>query len=191
MGGACERERLIAEENATLARLFRLLDAAGIEHPLVSGGNTPAAYSSHRFQGVTEIRPGTYVFNDKNTVCAEAATYQDCALTVLTSVVSTSVSGKAMVDAGSKTLSADSLLSGDRQGFGYVLEDPGISVEGLSEEHGHLDVTRASRPLRLGDKLRIVPNHVCTCVNLHDVLYGVEGDKVVCEWNVAARGRVR
>jgi len=191
MGSSSSREPLIAEENATLARLFDLLDAAGVEYPVVSGGNTPAAYASHRFQGITEIRPGTYVFNDKNTVCAEAARYEDCALTVLTSVVSTSVFGKAMIDAGSKTLSADSLLSGDGRGFGYVMGHPEIAIEDLSEEHGHLDVTRASRPLKLGEKLRVVPNHVCPCVNLHDAIYGVRGDEVVSEWKVAARGRVR
>jgi D-serine deaminase-like pyridoxal phosphate-dependent protein len=191
MGTSASREPLIAQQNAVLARLFGMLDAAGIASPVVSGGNTPAAYSSHRFQGITEIRPGTYVFNDKDTVCAEAAAYEDCALTVWTSVVSVSVSGKAMVDAGSKTLSADSLLSGDRRGFGHVLGHPEILIEDLSEEHGHLDVTLASRPLKLGEKLCIVPNHVCTCVNLHDTIYGVLGDEVVVEWKVAARGRVR
>jgi D-serine deaminase-like pyridoxal phosphate-dependent protein len=191
MGNSASREPLIAEQNSRMARLLGMLDAAGVACPVVSGGNTPAAYASHRFQGITEIRPGTYVFNDKDTVCAESAVYEDCALTVLTSVVSVSVRGKAMVDAGSKTLSADSLLSGDGRGFGQVLSHPEIPIEDLSEEHGHLDVTRASRAPKLGEKLRIVPNHVCTCVNLHDTIYGVRGDEVVCEWKVAARGRVR
>jgi D-serine deaminase-like pyridoxal phosphate-dependent protein len=191
MGSSVSREPLIAEQNARMARLLGMLDAAGIETPVVSGGNTPAAYASHRFQGITDIRPGTYVFNDKDTVCAEAAAYENCALTVWTSVVSVSVSGKAMVDAGSKTLSADSLLSGDGRGFGYVVGHPEIAIADLSEEHGHLDVTRASRSLKLGEKLRIVPNHVCTCVNLHDTIYGVRGDEVVGEWRIAARGRVR
>jgi D-serine deaminase-like pyridoxal phosphate-dependent protein len=191
MGNSAGREPLIAEQNGRLASLLGMLDEARIPYPVVSGGNTPAAYASHRFQGITEVRPGTYVFNDKDTVCAEAAAYEDCALTVWTSVVSVSVSGKAMVDAGSKTLSADSLLSGDRLGFGHVLGHPEIVIEDLSEEHGHLDVTQASRALKLGDKLRIVPNHVCTCVNLHDTIYGIVGDEVVSEWKVAARGRVR
>jgi D-serine deaminase-like pyridoxal phosphate-dependent protein len=191
MGTASGRERMLEAENETLRRLFALLDAARIECPVVSGGNTPAAYLSHRFHRVTEIRPGTYIFNDKNTVCAEAATWDDCALAVLATVVSTSVAGKAIIDAGSKTLSGDGLLTGDRQGYGHVIEDPAIVIEDLSEEHGHLDVRRARRRLRVGDRLRIVPNHVCPCVNLHDTLYGVEAEDVVVEWTVAGRGKVQ
>lgn len=74
----------------------------------MSGGNTPAAFESHRFRGVTEIRPGTYVFNDRNTVDAEAASYADCAATVLTTVVSASTTGRAIIEAGSKALSGRS-----------------------------------------------------------------------------------
>ena len=86
---------------------FLCSNSAGIPYPVVSGGNTPAAFQSHRFHGVTEIRPGTYVFNDRNTVDAESASYADCAATVLTTVVSTSVPGRAIIDAGSKTLTPD------------------------------------------------------------------------------------
>src|SRR5258708_18435435 len=138
MGNRESRERDIARENAELDRLYAMLDAAGLPHPLVSGGNTPAAFLSHQQHGVTEIRPGTYVFNDRNTVEAEAAAIVQCAATVLATVVSTSVQGKAMLDAGSKTLSADALLSGDRKHFGYVLNYPELDLEDLSEEHVHL-----------------------------------------------------
>ncbi|MGH9610946.1 MAG: alanine racemase, partial [Bryobacteraceae bacterium] len=109
MGNRTTREKEIALENSRLDRLFALLDSAGISYHVVSGGNTPAAFQSHRFHGITEIRPGTYVFNDRNTVEAEAATYRDCAAAVLTTVVSTSVPGRAIIDAGSKMLSGDAL----------------------------------------------------------------------------------
>jgi D-serine deaminase-like pyridoxal phosphate-dependent protein len=191
MHTASEREALIEVGNERLAKLLDLIDAAGIDRSIVSGGNTPAAYESHRFVGVTEIRPGTYIFNDNNTVSAEAAMYSDCAFTVLTRVVSCSVSGKVIVDAGSKTLSADALLSGSRQGFGHVIGYDGLRVEELSEEHGHIRVSSSARPPRLGELLRIVPNHVCTCINLHGWAYGIRAEQVVEEWRVSGRGRVQ
>jgi D-serine deaminase-like pyridoxal phosphate-dependent protein len=191
MANEAEREVLLARENERLETLLHLLDEAGLDRTVVSGGNTPAAYISHRFTGVTEIRPGTYIFNDKDTVCAESARYDDCAVSVLTRVVSRSVPGRAIVDAGSKTLSADLLLSGNRRGYGHISEYPGIVVDDLSEEHGHLDLAGVEHPPRLGQLVRIIPNHVCTCINLHDRVYGVEGDRVVSEWRVAARGAVQ
>jgi D-serine deaminase-like pyridoxal phosphate-dependent protein len=189
MGNREIRELDIPLENAKLDRLYGLLDSAGIPCPVVSGGNTPAAFESHRFHGVTEIRPGTYVFNDRNTVDAESASYADCAVTVLTTVVSTSVPRRAIIDAGSKTLSADALLSGDRKYFGYVQGHPEFKLEDLSEEHGHLIIPE-SPAIKVGNRLRVIPNHVCPCINLHDRVFVVEGDQVLNEWKVAARGKV-
>ncbi len=189
MGNRKIRELDISLENAKLDRLYGLLDSAGIPYPVASGGNTPAAFESHRFHGVTEIRPGTYVFNDRNTVDAESASYADCAATVLTTVVSTSVPRRAIIDAGSKTLSADALLSGDRKYFGHVQGHPEFKLEDLSEEHGHLTLPQ-SPATKVGDRLRVIPNHVCPCINLHDRVLIVEGDLVIDEWKIAARGKV-
>lgn len=189
MGNQILREQDIERENKTMDALFKFLNSASIPYPVVSGGNTPAAFASHRFHGLTEIRPGTYVFNDRNTVDAESAEFANCALTVLVTVVSKNASQRVIVDSGSKTLSADPLLSGDRLGYGYVLEHPEFKLEELSEEHGHLTIP-ANSSINIGDRLRVVPNHVCTCVNLHDRAFVVEGEQVVDEWKVAARGRV-
>ena len=183
------REQDIPFENVKLDRLLALLDSAGIPYPVVSGGNTPAAKQSHRFHGITEIRPGTYVLNDRNTVDAESATYSDCAATVLTTVVSTSVPHRAIIDAGSKTLTSSTLLSGDRKYFGYIQDHPEILLEGLSEEHGHLAVPHNSN-IKVGDRFRVIPNHVCPCINLHDRVFVVSEEEVVDEWKVAARGKV-
>ena len=191
MANAGTRPELIAAENLVMGKLMALLESAGIKCPVVSGGNTPAAYASHEFIGVTEIRPGTYIFNDENTVSAEAATWEDCAARVLTTVVSRSVSGRAIIDAGSKTLTADQLESGDGIGYGYVCEYPDIKIDALSEEHGHLDISQASRAPQVGDRLYVVPNHICPAINLHDIVYGIQGEEVVCEWKVAARGKVQ
>lgn len=179
----------IVTENRQLDRLYSLLDDAGVPYPLVSGGNTPAACESHQFHGVTEIRPGTYVFNDRNTVDAAAATWADCAATVLATVVSTSVNRRAIIDAGSKMFSGDQLLTGDRRHFGYILDHPDLILEDLSEEHGHL-LTGESRAVQVGDRLRVVPNHICPCINLQDQVYLLSGNQVLERWPVAARGKV-
>jgi len=189
MGNRKIREQDIPRENERLDRLYSLLDAAGIPYPLVSGGNTPAAFQSHRFHGVTEIRPGTYVFNDRNTVDAESVTYADCAATVLTTVVSTSVPGRAIIDAGSKTLSADTLLSGEGKYHGYIQGHPEYLLDELSEEHGHISIPDGAT-VHLGDRLRVVPNHVCPCINLHDQVYLVSGEQILDRWKVAGRGKV-
>jgi D-serine deaminase-like pyridoxal phosphate-dependent protein len=189
MGNRQIREKDIARENVQLDRLFALLDSAGISYPVVSGGNTPAAFESHRFHGITEIRPGTYVFNDRNTVDAESADYADCAAAVLTTVVSTSVQHRAIIDAGSKMFSGDALLTGERKHFGYVQDHPELTLVDLSEEHGHLLVPDKAT-LRVGDRLRVIPNHVCPCINLQDHVFLVSGDQVLDQWKVAARGMV-
>jgi D-serine deaminase-like pyridoxal phosphate-dependent protein len=189
MGNQTIREQDIEREDETMDALFKILGSASIPYPVVSGGNTPAAFASHRFHGLTEIRPGTYVFNDRNTVDAESAEFANCALAVLVTVVSTSVSQRAIIDSGSKTLSADPLLSGDRLGYGYVLGHPEFKLEDLSEEHGHLTIPSGTK-INIGDRLRVIPNHACTCINLHDRVFVVQGEHVVEEWKVAARGKV-
>lgn len=185
------RNRLLSIENRQLATLLDLLDGAGIPYPVISASSTPTAYMSHQFKNITEARPGTYIFNDRNTIGCQAADLKDCAVSVLTTVVSTSVPGKAAIDGGSKTFSSDKFLSGDGVGMGHVMGDPGTVVEYLSEEHGHLVLANAARKYRVGDRIRVIPNHVCACVNMHDRIYGIRDDEVVTEWQVSARGAVQ
>jgi D-serine deaminase-like pyridoxal phosphate-dependent protein len=189
MGSRSTREEEIRRENQQIDRLLELLDAASIPHPVVSGGNTPAAFLSHHFHAVNEIRPGTYVFNDRNTVDAESAEFADCALSVLTTVVSKGSAKRAIIDSGSKTLSEDPLLSGSQQGHGYVIEYPDIQLQCLSEEHGHLWLPD-NCPIKIGERLRVIPNHVCSCVNLHEYVFVIQREQVLEQWKVAARGKV-
>lgn len=185
------RQRLVASVNEFLRRVYDAFEHERIPIPVVSGGSTPTAFISHDFLGVTEIRPGMYIFNDRNMVALEVARPEDCALSVITTVVSTAVAGRAIVDAGSKTLSSDVFRAGDRQGFGSVREDPDAVIESLSEEHGIININRSRRRYRVGERLTIIPNHVCATVNLHDEIYGVRGGRVETVWRVAARGKVR
>jgi D-serine deaminase-like pyridoxal phosphate-dependent protein len=186
-----ERSALRNQVNSLLDRVHEAFRREGLPLSVVSGGSTPAAYESHLFHGVNEVRPGTYIFNDRNTFGVSAAELNECALSVLVTVVSTSVSGRAMIDGGSKTFSSDRYQAGDGTGFGLVKEDPAAEIERLSEEHGHLNVQRSDRGYRVGDRLSVIPNHVCSTVNMHDEIYGVRGEQVECVWRVEGRGKVR
>jgi D-serine deaminase-like pyridoxal phosphate-dependent protein len=132
-----------------------------------------------------------YIFNDRNMLSVGVASLEDCALSVITTVVSTSVPGRAIVDAGSKTLSSDTHQVTDGRGFGIVKTDPDAEVERLSEEHGNLNIARSTRPYRVGERLEIIPNHVCTTVNMHNRIYGARGERVESVWEVAGRGKVQ
>src|SRR5437867_282246 len=168
-------------------RLFR----SGIQVQVVSGGSTPTAYQSHQMKTVTEIRPGTYVFNDMNTASIGAVDIARCALTVHVTVVSLAVKGRAVVDGGSKTFSSDPLRGGEGRGYGHLTEHPEVVLEAMSEEHGHLNVEASSHRLKIGERLRFIPNHVCTTVNMHNEIWGARGDEVVERWTVEGRGLVR
>jgi D-serine deaminase-like pyridoxal phosphate-dependent protein len=185
-----EQEPALAQVSHALERILESLHADGLAPRVVSAGSTPAAWASHRIPGVTEIRPGTYIFNDRTTAAIGACAWDDCAYTVLATVVSTAVPDQAVVDAGSKALFREELRgtgSGDA-GFGALLDRPDVVVKAMSEEHGLLDLSRTSWRPAVGDIVRIVPNHVCVSVNLHDRVWGVRGEDVETSWQVAARG---
>jgi D-serine deaminase-like pyridoxal phosphate-dependent protein len=186
-----QRAELRVGVNDFLERSLAKLEAAGLAAPTVSGGSTPTAREGHLFTGVNEIRPGMYIFNDRNMMGVGIAGVEDCALSVVTTVVSTSVPGRAIVDGGSKTFSSDRHLAGDGKGFGMVKQDDAADLEQLSEEHGHLNISRSTREYRVGERLAIIPNHVCSTVNMHNQIYGARGEQVETVWEVAGRGKVR
>lgn len=163
---------------------------AGIDVGIVSGGSTPTLFHSHEAAGVTEIRPGTYVFNDLNTVNSGACGLEDCAASILATVVSTARPGQMIVDGGSKTFSSDRPATPDVT-FGRVVEAPGARFHKMNEEHGFVDITRAERSFAVGDRVHIIPNHVCVAMNLHEQVYGVRGDRVEEVWKVEARGKLQ
>lgn len=186
-----ERRKQARQVIGPVERALEAFAAARIPVEIVSGGSTPAAEFSREIPGLTEIRPGTYVYNDLNTYFQGACGLEDCAARVLTTVVSTAVPGHAIIDAGSKTLSSDTLSSGPMAGFGRLVEVPDAPLFKLSEEHGHVDATKSQHQFRVGEVLSIIPNHVCTCVNMHDQVFLVRNQEVVGSWRVAARGKIR
>ena len=164
---------------------------AGIEVRIVSGGSTPSLYHSHELSGLNEIRPGTYVYNDWNTVASGACAPQDCAAALLVTVVSTARPGQIIVDGGSKTFSSDRLTGSVESTFGHVVEAPAAVFHKMNEEHGYVDVTRCGRKFEIGERLRIIPNHICVAVNLHARAYGIRQGEVEEVWEVAGRGKLQ
>lgn len=174
-----------------VASLADALQAAGLPARIVSGGSTPTLYHSHQVAGLNEIRPGTYIFNDRNTALTGGCAWSDCAATIMTTVVSVRP-GHLIVDGGSKTFSSDGVATAGEPSYGLVREAPGAHFHRMNEEHGFIDVRKAERQdFVVGDRLRILPNHICVAVNLHEQLYGIRGDRVVETWKVAARGKLQ
>jgi D-serine deaminase-like pyridoxal phosphate-dependent protein len=182
---------LVQAERTRDAEIVELFNRAGLPIEIFSAGSTPSAPITGELPAVNEIRPGTYIYNDMNTVGSGACTLADCATTALVTIVSTAVPGKAMMDGGSKTFSSDGLRTGKASGYGYIVEDPEAVVAAFNEEHGHLDLRASGRKYRVGERLRVIPNHVCAMVNLHDQVYGVRGETVEVVWNVAGRGKLQ
>lgn len=163
---------------------------AGIEVRIVSGGSTPSLFHSHEVAGLNEIRPGTYVYNDVNTVLSGGCTYDDCAVSILVTVVSTARPGQIIVDGGSKTFSSDP-VNAAQPSFGRIVEAPECVFIRMNEEHGYVDITHSKREFGVGDRLHIIPNHVCVAVNLHEYVYGKRGYQVEEVWKVEGRGKLQ
>jgi D-serine deaminase-like pyridoxal phosphate-dependent protein len=190
------------DEAALLADLRQRAFASGIAVDEISVGATPTLRFSAGQRGVTELRPGNYVYFDRTQVALGAASLDDCALTVLATVVSKHP-GRIVLDCGSKTLTNDqargispaagygAVLAGESDALDYAREiDEALTIERLSEEHATVRVTGATR-LEPGDRVRVVPNHSCVVSNLVDVVRLVDGDQVIETLPVAARGRIQ
>jgi D-serine deaminase-like pyridoxal phosphate-dependent protein len=186
----------VHEHGSQIAELARLVasareafERAGLPLEVISAGSTPTLWRTHDMSGVNEMRPGTYIFNDRTTAEIGACSIEDCALTVLATVVSTAVPGQVVIDAGAKALGREPIRGASGEGFGALLDQPNVTVKSMSEEHGILDLSRSDWRPRVGDRVRVVPNHVCIVVHLADYCFGVRDGDVVSSWPVAARGR--
>jgi D-serine deaminase-like pyridoxal phosphate-dependent protein len=184
--GEAELEAAATEESEGLAATAAKLRSTGIEVREVSVGSTPTAAFAPEFEGVTEIRPGTYVYGDAGLVALASHSLENCALAVIATVISAPAPDRCVVDAGSKSLSADRIVPA-MEGFGIVLGHPDLSVARLSEEHTVLTAPE-NTGLAVGDRVAIVPGHACTTVNLHPYLLTFAASGKVTWEPVAARG---
>jgi D-serine deaminase-like pyridoxal phosphate-dependent protein len=183
---SAEQSEPLAALDERLGACLSALAAAGLPPDVVSGGSTPTLWNSHRVRGLTEVRAGSCIFNDLESAAHGSASWEDLAYTVLATVVSTAVSGQAVVDAGSKALAKE--VPARDGSYGALLDRPEVRVSALSEEHGVLDLSPTEWRPRVGDRVRIVPSHVCVSVNLQDRLIALE-DGEAREVELEARGR--
>jgi D-serine deaminase-like pyridoxal phosphate-dependent protein len=184
-------------EARTLTSLAARVRELGVAVEEISVGATPTARFSVEAEGVTELRPGNYVYFDRMQVALGSAAWDDCALTVLARVVSRPADDRVILDCGSKTLSTDLARGGAVAGYGAVLErldsavpDESLTIERLSEEHATVRVRDGRSPLAPGDHVRVVPNHSCVVSNLMDTVWLVSGETVSGRMEIPARGRI-
>lgn len=182
--GAPSAEDAGHEEGRIMLAIAKRIRDAGLEVRHVTAGSTPTGKYVAEVPGITESRAGTYVFNDLMQL-AHGSNEEQVALTVLCTVVSYNTPGTLTVDGGSKTFSGDMPRGVSAPTIARAL-DRKIVVERLSEEHGVARLEGGSA--QLGEKIRFVPYHVCTCVNLTDQIVGFRGERVETVWDVAARG---
>jgi D-serine deaminase-like pyridoxal phosphate-dependent protein len=180
----------LSKVSAVLDEVLSLWKRNGFAATIVSGGSTPTAFQSHVVRGVTEIRPGTYIFNDMNGVRCGSATLEDCAARIRTTVVSAAVPGQVVLDAGSKALTSDRCGPAPESGHGYVLEYPQARIAKLSEEHAQVDITGCEAAPKIGQVVSVIPNHICPCINLQDSVWWQEPGEQPQAIPVEARGKV-
>ncbi len=174
-----------------LRETLDLFDRDGLPHPVVSGGSTPGALEAHEIPEVTEHRAGEYCVGGAGHLLQGRHTVAQCALRALMTVVSRPSEGRAILDGGSKTLSASTLKVDQGESMGYIVEYPEARFYGASEEHGHVDVSACAQKPEIGERVQVLPVHPCPCVNEHDELVAVRKGRVEAVWPVHARGKIR
>ena len=185
-----EQEGALRRINALLSETLTLWRESGLDAKIVSGGSTPTALQSHHVTRLTEIRPGTYAYYDNNCVRGGWCTLEDCAARVVATVVSDAVPGQVVIDAGSKALTQDRCGPAPESGFGHVVEYPDARISTLTEEHGQIDIRKCDRIPRVGDRVSVIPNHICPVVNLYDSVWWRDGNGSSERLPVDARGRL-
>jgi len=188
-GSLSEIRKIGQAEGQLLVDYARRLKDYGYDVPIISVGSTPTAPFCAGVKGVTELRVGNYIFNDMTQVSLGIAKTKQCALSVLSTVISMPSRKRVILDTGSKALALDKGAHGSNILHGHgLIKETGDIITRLSEEHGIIDNPRGK--YKIGDRLRIIPNHACTVMNLFDEAYLVNSGKVIRKYKIAARGKM-
>ena len=172
-----------------MAETAELIRKSGLEAPIISVGLTATAKITATVAGVTETRPGIYVFYDRSEVLHRVVPPERCAATVLATVATRPTADRIILDSGAKALTSDRAgVSPPVAGHGIVVDHPDWDLNSLSEEHGATSIP-ADDPVRIGERVEIIPNHICPVINLFDSMYITQGERVIDQWAVAARGK--
>ncbi len=189
-GPADGQEAALLAVSDKLDEVLRLWEDHGLQARIVSGGSTPTAFQSHLVPEYTEIRPGTYIYNDMNVMRSGYCALEDCAARIQCTVVSTAVPGQIVIDAGTKTLTSDRCAPAPESGHGYIVEYPSAVISKLTEEHGQVDVRQCRAAPQLGERVTVIPNHICPCVNLQDAVWWRDENGELVELTIDTRGRL-
>jgi D-serine deaminase-like pyridoxal phosphate-dependent protein len=176
------------ESAPILEETVALLKRDGLEPQVVSGGGSACRFRVHETPVITEHRAGTYIYNDRSMVASGTATWDDCAMRVVTTVVSRPTADRAILDGGSKTFTNDPTREG---GYGYFPDYPEAVTFAQSEEHGHVDLSKCARKPEIGERVQVIVNHACGTTNLHNEVVAHRKGRVEAIWPVAARGLLR
>lgn len=176
---------------AWLSAARSLIRQRGVDVPIISGGGTNSAFRTHEITVITELRAGDYVYGDCSTISAGAMSVDDCALHVRATVVSRPTRQRAILDAGSKSLSSELGGGLGATGFGQILGYPQARLTQLSDEHGHVDVGNGLAGLEIGETVAILPNRAGGTTNMHDEVVMHRAGKVIETIPIVARGRVQ
>jgi D-serine deaminase-like pyridoxal phosphate-dependent protein len=182
-------QSVAVEAGQRLVETAEAIRGHGIDLPVVSVGSTPAAAYTPSVSGITEMRPGTYVFRDASGFQFGIFGPDRCAARLVATVVSRPAPDRCVIDTGSKSLTSDT--NSGHPGHGYIVGHPGAIIARLSEEHGVVEISPDDSGLNIGDRIEIIPNHICPVVNLMDELTIVHEGLIVDRWPVAARGKIR
>ncbi|HQX85970.1 MAG TPA: D-TA family PLP-dependent enzyme, partial [Aestuariivirga sp.] len=177
-----------ADADKFLARALELSQQAGLKTDVVSSGGSPDMWKDEGLAHVTEYRVGTYIYFDRSLAERGVCTYDECAVSVLATVVSRPNDQRALIDAGSKALTSDLL---GLKGYGVVRDLGFAKIYNVNEEHGYLDIAGCNDKPKVGDLVRVIPNHVCPVINLFDKVVLVRGREVLGAVKVDARGKVQ
>jgi D-serine deaminase-like pyridoxal phosphate-dependent protein len=185
-----ELERRALKATEEMVRTAKLLCDHGFSCEVVSVGSTPSAMIVGIVRGITEIRPGNYVFCDRTQLKLGSCTMEQIAISVLATVISRPAPDRVIIDAGNKTMCTDNAADFGHT-IGFIVGHPEWTFHYSSEEHGRITSKTGNIALEVGDRIRIIPNHACGTMNMHDEVYGVRDDVVGKIWKVAARGKVQ
>lgn len=165
----------------SLIEYKNFLEAEGYDIKIVSGAGTGTHLYSSRITGMTEIQAGSYVFMDTRYGLLKDLDFEQ-SLYILSTIISKPCDELAIIDSGMKSMTHDNGLPG-------IIHPAGMELIKMSEEHGKVKVDSTAEHASIGDKVKIIPSHCCTTVNLHNVYYVVSNDIVVAEWEISARGK--
>jgi D-serine deaminase-like pyridoxal phosphate-dependent protein len=175
-----KRSRAARQAMQLLVETANLIRQAGLPVEIVSAGGTGTYDLTGIFPGITEVEAGSYLFMD--TSYRRLGLPFRCALTLLATIISMPSTHRAIIDAGMKVLSTDN-------GLPEVIARTGLKLTALHEEHGILEVDPTRTQLQVGERVELIPNHVCTTVNLHDRYYALRDDRLEVIWPITGRGK--